>query len=621
MKIARPLLLTAVCACLTHGALAAESREVMVERVGADIEYFASDALEGRGVETRGIHLAAERILAEYKKHGLKPGMPDGTFKQTFEVNPETAAINDATEAVLKHVDGRETKLKITSEYQPLQRGANGTASGELYFIGYGISSEGDNYDEYAGHDVEGKILVMIRREPQQDVKGGAFQGTNTSTHAYIDRKLQLAVQHKAAGVIFVNDAVTTKRSERDDLSPPHGFGSASAGVPFIHIKQSVLDELLKANPLQVPQVDGEDEAAVKIESLQAACEYIDKTLTPLSQPMTGWSADVTTKFDTKSVAAHNLIGVLEGEGDLADETIVVGAHYDHIGYGGRGSKTPKRNGEIHNGADDNATGTAAVLEIVRRMTSGPKPKRRIVFICFSGEERGLLGSKHYVKSPVFPLEKTVAMLNYDMIGTLRNNVVTVNGVDTAVEFRAIAEAADDKSPLDTKMVAHPFAGSDHLPFFQKQIPVMFCFTGLTDWYHTPDDDFERINVEGVVAVTDYTETLLRSIDALPKAPEFQAVNRRSQRKKLPYMGIVPNLTADGDQPGVPIQSVRQDGPAKASGLQVGDAIIKVNDTDIDSYGDLLKVLGGAQQNDELTILVQRGKEQVELKLKLAAPR
>ncbi len=167
-----------ICLLLASSVgIAAESREAVVERVGSDIKYLASDALEGRGVETRGIHLAADHILEEYKKYGLKPGMPDGTFKQVFNVAPETAAINSDTQAVLIDADGVETALKLTTEFQPMQRGVNGRGGGELHFIGYGISSPNDNYDEYAGQVIEGKVLVMIRREPQQKVPNGAYLG------------------------------------------------------------------------------------------------------------------------------------------------------------------------------------------------------------------------------------------------------------------------------------------------------------------------------------------------------------------------------------------------------------------------------------------------------------
>ncbi len=612
-----PLTATVFCAVVAMAGsltLAADSRDQIVERVGEDIRYFASDELEGRGVETKGIRLAADRILEEYKKYGLKPGMPDGTYVQSFDISVGKTDVSPDTTVVLTNSTGQETRLKVGTDFQAIRRGHNGTASGDLVFIGYGITSEEENYDEYASLDVAGKILVMIRREPQQGQQDGAFQGTATSDNAYIDRKISLAKQHEAAGILFVNDPFSTERAA-DELSPPTGFGTSDSGIPFAHVRQAVIDDLLKTTPLKTRNA-GE---ILTLASLKEVSDYIDRTLQPVSQTMAGCKANVTTRFDTNSVSADNLIGVLEGEGPLANETLVVGGHYDHLGYGGYGSRAADRKGEIHNGADDNATGTAAVLELVRRLSQGPKPKRRIVFICFSGEERGLLGSKHYVNNPAFPLENTIAMLNYDMIGTLRNNRVEVNGVSTAVQFREIVEAADAWSPLETKIVDTPFGGSDHLPFFGKNIPVMFCFTGVTNRYHTPDDDYSTINVSGVVDIIDFSEHMLRDIVNLPTPPQFQQVSRSGRvTRKVPFLGVVPDLGADAEDLGVPLRSIRPDSPAQTAGLQVGDTIMKANDAVIDEYSDLIRFMESCKAGDVITLSVRRDSGTVELKATLA---
>ncbi|MCP4171092.1 MAG: M20/M25/M40 family metallo-hydrolase [Fuerstiella sp.] len=608
--------LIGICAPPCPSVAAAESRNAVLERVGDDIRYLASDELEGRGIQTTGIHLAADRIITDYKQARLKPGMPDGSYKQSFEVQLRNTVSND-TSVVLKSPAGTTLRLKVKEQFQPLRRGKNGSAAGALVFVGYGITSTEDDFDEYKDVDVAGKVLVMIRREPHQDRADGAFQGTTTTEHSYINRKLELAKEHNAAGVIFVNDPHTVRDNSQDELSDPTGFGTEDSGIGFVHVRQTVIDQLLQKTPITATH----DGVETKLATLREVAEFIDTTLNPVSQSLPGWHAEIATKFDSRSVIAHNLIGILEGEGDLADETIVVGAHYDHLGYGGYGSRAKNRKGEIHNGADDNATGTAAVLEIVRRMSGGPAPRRRIVFICFSGEERGLLGSKHYVDSPIVPLKHTVAMLNYDMIGTLRNNRVEVNGVGTATEFRSVVEAANESSPLDVTIVEHPFAGSDHLPFFQRQIPVMFCFTGVTSRYHTPDDDFETINVDGVVSVIDYTEQLLRGIDSLRTAPEFKNVSRRARTRRIPFLGIAPNLDGDEDNSGVAVRSVRPDSPAAAAGLQVGDVIVKIQETDIKQYTDLIQFLQASQAGQQLRLSIARGDEELELQATLGQPR
>lgn len=593
----------------------AVSKEAIVSRVRADIEYFASDELEGRGIETKGIELAAERILAEYEKFGLNPGMPDGSFRQSFPVTIGNVTIADTTRVELTGPDGKKLTLRVKDQFQPIRRGANAEAKGELVFIGYGITSEEDNYDDYSGIDVEGKVVVLIRREPQNR-EGGAFRGQETSSHAYIDRKLALVMQAKAAAVLFVNNYSGSASPEPDELADPSSFGNEGDAVPFVHVKRSVIDAILQTTPLKVA-----DEKTLS--SLAEVSDYIDQNLKPLSQEIVGWSADVSTRFAANTVSTDNLIGVIEGEGPLADETIVIGGHYDHLGYGGFGSRTQNRTGEIHNGADDNASGTAAVVELARRIASGPKPKRRMVFICFSGEERGLIGSNYYVAHPVFPLEKTVAMLNFDMIGNLKNNRVDVNGVGSAAEFAEIVRKADEATPIDITVIPGAFAGSDHLPFYQRGIPVMFCFTGMTDIYHTPDDDFSTLNIEGAVSVIDYSEQLLLGMDALEKRPTFRGAvtaGRRPAVARVPFLGIQPNIAASGAD-GIVLRGVRPQSPAAAAGLQTGDLITKVGDTDVTGYPTLVEKLTASKAGDKLKLIVRRGEEVMEIEVTLGESR
>jgi len=590
------------------------SREAVVSRVRGDIEFFASDDQEGRGIETKGIERSAERIMAEYQKFGLLPGMPEGSYRQPFEVTMGDVVISEVSHVKLTAPDGSTIDLILGDEYQPIRRGKNSAATGGLVFLGYGITSEDDAYDDYASIDVEGKIVVVIRREPQ-GYDGGAFKGTATTSNAYIDRKLELMSKAKAAAVLFVNDFASSPTPEKDELATPSSFGNDGDTLPFAHVKQAVVDRILTATPLKTS--DG-----ISFSSLREVEQYIDKNLKPVSQELTGWSADVVTKFQANTVTAYNLIGIIEGEGPLSDETIVIGGHYDHLGFGGFGSRTPNRRGEIHNGADDNASGTAAVVELARRIASGPKPRRRMVFICFSGEERGLIGSNYYVKHPVVPLADTVAMLNFDMIGNLKNNVVEVNGVGSAMEFRNIALNADKATPINITIIDSAFAGSDHLPFYQKNIPVMFCFTGMTSIYHTPDDDFKTLNIEGAVSVIDYSEQLLRRIDELEKPPTFVSTQPRNRRAAVrsPYLGIQPDLAASGTE-GIVIRSVREDSPAAESGLQTGDVIISVGETKVEGYQTLIETLIAAEPGDKLKFTFKRGEEEKQTEVTLGEPR
>ncbi|MEO2031044.1 MAG: M20/M25/M40 family metallo-hydrolase [Planctomycetaceae bacterium] len=604
--------ITGVLACFLVSWISLQAadnhRAAALARIQTDIEFFASDELEGRGVASAGIERAAEYIIAEYERIGLTPVMPDGGWRQTFDIRMGAVGVSEQTSLVFQSSRGTRLPARIKEEYQALHRGSSGKASGGLVFVGYGISSPNESYDEYDGIDVAGKTIVVIRRVPGQGDPDAPFSGETTSPHAYITTKLELAQTHKAAAVLFVNDPHTATGPESDELVGMDGFGPGGGAIPFIQIRQEVLDRLLSENPLKTS--DGE-----LLTSLRAATSYIDQTLTPVSQELTGWTVDLNVEFTGRSVKASNLIGILEGQGANAHETIVVGGHYDHIGHGDYGSRARERRGEIHNGADDNASGTAAVLELARRIAAGPAPHRRIVFICFSGEERGLLGSRHYVRQPVFPLDDTVFMFNFDMIGSVRNNRLEINGVGTAAEFLPLVELADERSSLDVSIVSSPFGGSDHLPFYRKEIPVMFCFTGVTDRYHTPDDDVEMINMEGVVSVVDLSEQLFQSVDELPARPAY----RRSARGRVraAVLGVRPDLSGRGENPGVRVLNVREGSPAADASVHVGDVIVTINNVQINGYASLHDFLRQASGGDTVTLTVERNGEPVRLQVKL----
>lgn len=588
---------------------AADSRRAAAfAHIQSDIEFFASDEQEGRGVTTGGIERSAQRIIAEYERIGLQAVMPDGGWRQTFDVNIGATGASPQTSLSLHNSRGTRLQLTINEHYQPLQRGGEGKASGGLVFVGYGISAADDNYDEYADVDVGGKTIVVIRRVPGQGDVDSPFSGESTSPHAYISSKLKQAANHKAAAVLFVNDPYTVLDSATDKLVAMDGFGSRGQGVPFLQIRQSVLDQVLSESPLTT----GEGEL---LTSLRAAAEYIDETMSPISQELNGWTVDVDVRFTGRSVEASNLIGMVEGEGPNAHETIIVGGHYDHIGFGDFGSRARNRRGEIHNGADDNASGTAAVLEMARRIAAGPPPQRRIVFICFSGEERGLLGSRHYVKQPLFPLDDTIFMFNFDMIGSVRNNRVEVNGVGTAAEFLPLVKEAADHSVLDVSIVSSPFGGSDHLPFYRKQIPVLFCFTGVTDRYHTPDDDIGMINMDGVVSVVELSEHLFHSIDELPLRPAYRKVVRG--RAKTAVLGVRPDLSDTVQTRGVRVLAVRVDSPAQDAAIQVGDVIVRIGGREIDSYASLYDFLRQSTGGNTLTVTVERNGQRIDLPVRL----
>ncbi len=594
-------------------SMQAAKNEAAIARVGEDIRYLASDELEGRGPGTKGLQAAADYIRQRFEELGLQGGGEDGSFFRPFEINIGTKLTKDNSLLVLRGPQGQELKLKLAEQFSPLAVGGSGQAKGELVFAGYGISAPKLKYDDFQGVDVAGKVVVIIRKEPQQDDQESVFGGRRLTSHAYIESKLRAAKKAKAAGVLLVNDPWTTKEQQKDQLTSPDGFGSRRRRIPFAHIQQDVLNQILKQSPLE--------SGSQKLDSLQAVAEQIDQTTQPISASLAGWSAELHCAFEPVQAEVSNVIGVLPGEGPLAEETIVIGAHYDHLGYGPFGSRRPEQRA-IHNGADDNATGTAAVMELARRFAKREqKPARRLVFIAFTAEERGIIGSNHYLKNPTFPLEQTVAMINFDMIGHLGKKGLQLGGSKTAQQFPSILEQLTKGADLKVNL-GGPLGGSDHSGFYRKKIPVLFFFTGLTDLYHTPEDDFETINVQGCVQTIDLAEQVVDAVLQLPERPVYQSRGGRTgpSRGGMAYLGVVPDYAAAGGD-GLPLTDVNAESPAGQGGLKAGDVMIKIGDIEVSGIQELADGLRKYKPGQEVEIVVRRGDATQKVKVTLGEPR
>ena len=366
-------------------ASAQSSKLSSVERMKRDITFLASDECEGRGPGTKGLNKAADFIVEQFKEAGLKPGGVKGTWFQPFTIGG-TAKLDGKPIVKLQGPNGRVIELASGKEFQVMGLSASGDVSAPLVFAGYGTKAKDIDFDEYKDLDVAGKIVVVIRRVPRWNDKPMPFDGKNKTFQAGLENKLELASKHKAAAVILINDA-----SEKNDklLSFNQLVGGTPASIPAVAVSRAVLEPIFESS-LKKPLADIE--------------KAIDDDLKPLSAPLTGWTANIVCNVNRMSPEVKNVIGVVEGAGPLADETVVVGAHYDHLGYGGFGSLAPGSDA-IHHGADDNASGTTSVLELARRFGARQNREgRRIVFMTFSAEERGLLGSRHYCnKEPLFP--------------------------------------------------------------------------------------------------------------------------------------------------------------------------------------------------------------------------
>ncbi len=408
-------------------------------------------------------------------------------------------------------------------------------------------------------------------------------------------------------------DASEKIEAERDPLFAFDRGGDVteSRRFPVLHVRREAIEGVVKG---------------ALGTSLSELEKQIDGDLKPRSRELSGRRLAGRTDVERVEVPIKNVIAVLDGEGPLADETVVVGAHYDHLGRGESGSAAPGSK-EIHNGADDNASGTAALVEVARQLAKREKKlPRRVVFIAFTGEERGLLGSAKYVHEPLFPIENTVAMLNMDMVGRMKNDELVVYGTGTAKEFDGLIDTVNAEHGFKIKREAGGFGPSDHSSFYAMKIPVLHFFTGLHNDYHRPSDDTNKLNLPGMRRVSEMVTQAAATIAEAEARPTYARVERegfgRGSGQPMgdrPYFGSIPNL-GGGEEDGYAIQGVSGGGPAEAAGLKGGDVIVRFGDSKIGNLADFDSALRKYKAGDKVPVVVRRDGQDVKLEVTLEAP-
>lgn len=653
----RSTLAAAALLSLSLPAIAEEALSVE-RRIGRTARYLASDNLAGRGIGTPGIELAADYIRREFAALGLKTDSISGGAKQTLSVTL-TSTLGENNRAALIGPNSKPIELTLGEDYTPLAIGGSSPFDAPLVFVGYGITAPDLDYDDYAGIDVTGKAVIILRHEPQQANPHSGFNGTDNSTHAPFAKKVSNAFQHGAAAVIFTTDqheilqrvAQAEKRlaasdkalaqatdadnqqraklqarikrdrervdKERDPLLSFERAGTSSTrDTPVLYVRRGPLDQML---------------AAADKPSLAELERQIDQGSQPELQPqprsfdLPGWRLTGQTDLQRETVESANVIGVLAGSDLELKQAIVIGAHYDHLGRGGEGSAQPGSR-EIHNGADDNASGVAALLEIARNLTANP-PRRTIVFVAFTGEERGLLGSAEYVKNPVVPLAETIAMLNFDMVGRLKDNKLIVNGTGTAEQFDQWIDQLNDRHGFEISKTTGGFGPSDHTSFYAKQIPVLHFFTGTHPEYHRPGDDFGLLNLNGIRRVSAFAAEFARKVANHSERVSYVEVDQpRMQLGKSdprPYFGSIPDFgsTNGAGTVGYAISGVAPGSPSAEGGLQAGDKITALGKHNIANLEDFDNALRKFAAGDKVKVVVNRGGTEVELEVILDPPK
>lgn len=578
-------------------ALSASAARTDAQHYLGDVKALSAPSMEGRGDGTKGLTRAAHLLEERYKSLGLEPAGVNAYFQPfTLITGAELKGEN--------HLQVGKNALKLTHDYVPFSFSASGTATGGVVFAGYGISASEFGYDDYDGLDVKDKIVLVLRYEPSDFT---AKNGNNEATlHAQLITKAINARNHGAKAVVVINGKLG--EGEEDLLTR---FGSVSgpvdSGIILVQVKNAIAEKWFQESGKSFAEIQSRINSSTKPSSFA----FPDSL-----------QLSIQVGVQSTQATVNNVLAYLPGQ---TDEYVIVGAHYDHLGRGHFDSLAPSQIGQIHPGADDNASGTAGVLELARRLAPlKGKLHRGILFMSFAGEELGLLGSAAWVEHPTKPLDKAVAMLNMDMIGRIKDDKVYIGGVGTGSTFQAILDQAqkESKSTFKFDYSAGGPASSDHTSFITKRIPSLFFFSGLHSDYHKPSDTWDKINSEGAVRLLDVVEDVSRDLASASDRPNFVAVveNRPAGSSGGgggygPYFGSIPDFGQIEN--GVRFSDVRAGSPAAKAGLKPGDVLIQFGDKPIKNLYDFTDALRRSKVGDVVEVKVLRGQETITAKVKL----
>jgi len=595
IRARRLFLLLTIVAVL---AAATSTQQADPNRYVSDIKVLASPEFEGRGAGTAGLTRAQHMIEKRYKELHLVPAGVKG-YTQPFTVITGARLKSDNTLVEETPDSGYERKINV--DFVPFSFSSSGKVSAPVVFVGYGATAEEFHYDDYAGLDVKDKIVVALRYEPA----GFAEKAANHSLtqHSQLITKAINARNHGAKALVILNAKLSD--GEEDLLSR---FGSVSGpeniGIVMVQVKNAIADGWFKSAG----------------KTLKDAQEQINSGTKPNSFafPET-LHLSLNIDIETTRATVSNVLAWLPGQ---TDEYVIIGAHYDHLGRGNFDSLAPSQIGQIHPGADDNASGTAGVLELARLLApQRGQLKRSILFMNFAGEELGLLGSAEWVKEPTHPLAKAMAMLNMDMIGRIKDDKVYIGGVGTGSTFKSVLEQAQKDAPFKIEYSAGGYSSSDHTSFVTKKIPVLFFFSGLHSDYHKPSDTWDKINGPSAARLLDMVESVAVQLANSDQPPQFQVV---AEEKPVtggggggygPYFGSIPDFGQVEN--GVKFSDVKPNSPAAKAGFKAGDILVQFGDKPIRNLYDFTDALRGSKVGDVVEVKVMRDGQPVTASVKL----
>jgi membrane-associated protease RseP (regulator of RpoE activity) len=534
--------------------------------------------MAGRGSATPGGDRAAQRIAQWLAEAGLTPGGDGGTFLQSFPL----ATGRRLGPGNMLDAPGLPATVAAPRDWMPHGGSASGVATGEVVFAGYGVSDPAEGYDDYAGIDARGAVVLVLTGPPPR----------LRAPPASRLEKLIAARAHGAAAVLVA-----------DDVLPPLDATDTPVALVSGHVTTAVADALLAS-------------ASTSLAARRAAIAATGRPA-PVA---TGVRARLRVALEREERRAANVVGIVPGADPAhAGEAVVIGAHYDHLGV---------IRGQIHPGADDNASGTSVVVGLARTFAHAA-PARTLVFALFSGEELGLLGSAHYVQQPTRPLAGTVAMLNFDQVGRMRERRLDIGGLDSASGLRPLVEEAAGSTGLKVAARGTPWAPSDHTSFYAARVPVLFFHTGLHPDYHAPTDTADRLDADGMAAVAAVGARIVERLAAGPAAPMYAEVPRKRpevprQRREVrrpeapsdgpaagrsPEGGVFLGVAVDGHAGELRLARVVSGSAADRAGMRAGDVLVRMAGASIESFDALRAVLRSHRAGDVVPLVYVRDGE------------
>ena len=564
--------------------------EITTDDLKESLTYLASDELEGRLPGSNGGKLAAEYVASKFELYGITPGGEDGYF-QNFDVVTKTEAPVEANILRAGDITG-----ELGKDFAPLSYSDNATLTADVVFAGYGFAIDQDSlqWDDYGGTNVEGKWALVLLNDPE-------IRDPNSLFIPYSGEKSKVvtAKEKGAGGILFVAGPKVSRNDKL--LSLEVDQTESNLGIPAFSISREFADKLLAKGGTTVEKLE----------------EGLVSTMKPNSFSI-DMELEGTSNVVFHKTSTENVIGVLEGsDKELKSEYVVVGAHFDHLGWGGTEASREPDTLAIHYGADDNGSGTSGLLEIADKLAHA-KLKRSVVLIAFGAEEIGTIGSKYFTNNPTVPKDKIVAMVNLDMVGRLKDTKeITVSGVGTSKEGEQLLKDILNEKERDLVLSVeyNGFGPSDHANFYVENIPVFFFNTGAHEDYHTSRDVVEKINFEGLQRVTEYAYDLSEYLANAPNNLTFQEAGpkgkARNTRKGKVKLGIMPNF-GKSEEDGLRVDGVTPNSAADRGNIKKGDVIVGIAGKEVHNIYEYMARMTNVRPGQTINVdIIRDGEKKV----------